>query len=181
MFLQNNLIFVGKMTAYCIYSFWSVIHKTLTLLTTTAAHMINNNTLHASQFLQSAFDFCYVFMKCKLFLADLQICVKTVLLGFGNGWLKYCAMVQFWGGHWAAQHFESDSRNLAGMFYTSLHRVRTTYLQRSKYLGTPRAFFRTVVGQLSKRFVHFSDGEEQQTQLTVAFLLSGIPVNWGWN
>ena len=25
-------------------------------------------------------------------------CVKTLLPGFGNGWLNYCAIVQFWGG-----------------------------------------------------------------------------------
>ena len=24
--------------------------------------------------------------------------VKTFLPGFGNGWLKYCAIAQFWGG-----------------------------------------------------------------------------------
>ena len=36
------------------------------------------------------------------------------VLGYGNGWLKYCVPVQFWG--WAAEHFVGDSRNLAGMF-----------------------------------------------------------------
>ena len=28
----------------------------------------------------------------------LQSSVKTFLSGFGNGWMKYCAIVQFWGG-----------------------------------------------------------------------------------
>ena len=26
--------------------------------------------------------------------------VKTFLPSFGNGWLKHCAIVQFWGGQW---------------------------------------------------------------------------------
>ena len=29
---------------------------------------------------------------------SLQSSVKTLLPGFGNGWLKYCAKVQFFGG-----------------------------------------------------------------------------------
>ena len=36
--------------------------------------------------------------------------------GFGNGWLKNCAIVHFWGGLWAVKHFEGDSRNSAGRF-----------------------------------------------------------------
>ena len=39
---------------------------------------------------------------------------KAFLPGSGNGWLKCCATVQFF--EWAAEHFESDSQNLAGMF-----------------------------------------------------------------
>ena len=43
-----------------------------------------------------------------------QSAVKTFLLGFGNGWLKYCAIVSYseiLG--WAVERFESDSQNLA--------------------------------------------------------------------
>ena len=36
---------------------------------------------------------CYIH-----FSLSVQSCVKTFLPGFGNGWLKYCAIVQFWGG-----------------------------------------------------------------------------------
>ena len=31
-------------------------------------------------------------------LIYLQSSVKSFLPGFGNGWLKYCTVVQFWGG-----------------------------------------------------------------------------------
>ena len=31
-------------------------------------------------------------------LMRLQSSVKTFLPGFGNGWLKYCGLVKFWGG-----------------------------------------------------------------------------------
>ena len=68
----------------------------------------------------------------------LQSRVETFLPDFGNGGLKCCAspwcnfgwewrtemlrqpMVQFWGGQ-QTEHFESDSRNLVGMFYTTLY------------------------------------------------------------
>ena len=43
----------------------------------------------------------------------IQSRVRTFRPGFGNGWLKYRALVQFWG--WAAGHFEGDCRNLADM------------------------------------------------------------------
>ena len=26
--------------------------------------------------------------------------VKTVIPGFGNGWLEYCAIMRFWVGQW---------------------------------------------------------------------------------
>ena len=28
----------------------------------------------------------------------LQSSIKTILIGFGDVWLKYCPIVQFWGG-----------------------------------------------------------------------------------
>ena len=31
-------------------------------------------------------------------LINLQSSVKTFLPGFGNAWLKYCAVVHLWGG-----------------------------------------------------------------------------------
>ena len=43
-----------------------------------------------------------------------RVVKNTLLPGFENGWLKYCALVHFWG--WAAEHFEKDSQNLAEMF-----------------------------------------------------------------
>ena len=51
----------------------------------------------------------------------IQSRVKTFLPGSGNGWLKCCALVQFWG--LGAEHFESDSQNLGGMFYTTLYKI----------------------------------------------------------
>ena len=45
---------------------------------------------------------------------NVQSSVKTFLPGFGNGWLKYCVIVQLLGR--AAEHFECDAQNLSGMF-----------------------------------------------------------------
>ena len=41
----------------------------------------------------------------------IQRSVKAFLPSFGHGWLKYIAIVQFWGGQW-----NSDSQNLAVTF-----------------------------------------------------------------
>ena len=34
-------------------------------------------------------------IQCRIYI---QSCVKTLLLGFGNGWLKYNAILHFWDG-----------------------------------------------------------------------------------
>ena len=44
-------------------------------------------------------------------LTLLQSSVKKFLSGFGNCWQEYGAILG-----WAAQHFEGDSRDFAGMF-----------------------------------------------------------------
>ena len=46
----------------------------------------------------------------------LQSRVKTFRSGSQNGWLKCCAK----GWHLAAEHYEVDCLNLAGMFFTQL-------------------------------------------------------------
>ena len=46
--------------------------------------------------------------------SGIQSRVKAFLQGFGLGLLKYCAILLFLG--WAAERFECDSQNLAGMF-----------------------------------------------------------------
>ena len=51
-------------------------------------------------------------------ILELQSRVKTFMPGSGNGWLKCSAIVHCWG--LAAEHFEGDSLNLAGMFFTQL-------------------------------------------------------------
>ena len=48
-----------------------------------------------------------------------QSSVKNFLPGLGNGWLTFLRQSTFL--EWAVEHFESDSRNLAEMFYATLY------------------------------------------------------------
>ena len=48
-----------------------------------------------------------------------QSSVKNFLPGLGNGWLTFLRQSTFL--EWAVEHFESDSRNLAEIFYATLY------------------------------------------------------------